>query len=296
MDFKSFICFFSVFQLASCMLINEVKPGHIENKFRYIKTEYEIINSNDYLSDENLTFRLRTPHYIGQKLCGEDVVIRTFPTEVNQFHENTEYTKNVSLQLERSCGSSKSSFDKTDVVMLTLIEKDLDNVTSHIIKSIRVDPLSVDFYPRKLAMKQFERFAQFWQGAADHQCLHICQRPSILFDGQPAYLSPYFKENCAEIFMNNCTFSPREVDYSQMLAEMEKFITTLKYLLLFRRKDSPTCQLLLKDYLVVLELDNKTASLFPKLTKNHYFIATFVDAEKKQTITRQIDECRILLD
>ncbi|XP_015794243.1 uncharacterized protein LOC107370803 [Tetranychus urticae] len=137
MDFKSFICFFSVFQLASCMLIKEEKPGLIENKFRYVEIESEIILStvSDCLSDENLTFRLRTPHYIGQKLCGEDVVIRTFPTEVNQFHENTEYTKNVSLQLESSCGSSKSSFDKTDVVMLTLIEKDLDNVTSHITRS-----------------------------------------------------------------------------------------------------------------------------------------------------------------
>ncbi|XP_015794608.2 uncharacterized protein LOC107371136 [Tetranychus urticae] len=179
--------------------------------------------------------------------------------------------------------------------MLTLIEKDLDNVTSHIIKSIRVDPLSVDFYPHKLTLEHLESIVKFWQRYCDYQCLNICQSPSILFDGQPGYLSPFFKENCAEIFMNNCTFSPREVDYPQMLAEMEKFITTLKYLLLFRRKDSPTCRFLLQDYLVVLELDYKTASLFPKLTKNHYFIATFVDVEKKQTITRQIDECRIIL-
>uniref|UniRef100_T1JWF2 Uncharacterized protein n=1 Tax=Tetranychus urticae TaxID=32264 RepID=T1JWF2_TETUR len=293
MDFKSFICFFSVFQLASCMVIKEVKPGHVENKFRYFETEYERLY---WIERADLTFRLRLPHYIGQRLMEEDVVIRTFPTQVNLFNGSPEYTKNVSLELESSCGSSKSSFDKTDVVMLTLIEKDLDNVTSHIIKSIRVDPLSVDFYPHKLTMKQFESQVQAGFRDIEDMCLGICQHPLSLLDEQPAYLSPFFKEKCATMFMNNCTFPPREVEYPKMLAEMEKFITTLKYLLLFRRNDSPTCRLSLLDYLVVLELDYKTASLFPKLTKNHYFIATFVDVEKKQTITRQIDECRIILD
>ncbi|XP_015794242.1 uncharacterized protein LOC107370802 [Tetranychus urticae] len=282
MDFKSFICFFSVLQLASCMLIKEVKPGYVDKEWK-LNTPWM---STALLPD--FGFPIRAPHLVTDLFRIGNIVIRTFPTEVNPVHENTEYTKNMSMEMESACGSSKSSFDKTDIVMLTLME--YVNVTSNIVKSIRVDPLSVELYTHHVPMKAFEPLVQ---RAVTDLCEHFCHG---IYKYKYVAAGLDLPHECT--LPKNCTFNANEVDYPKFIAETEKFIKTLKYLFLFDLR-SKTCDFRLLSMLfmwrptMILELDNKTASLFPKLTDNHYFIAHFIDTKKRLTSTRIIDVCRI---
>uniref|UniRef100_T1L5G7 Uncharacterized protein n=1 Tax=Tetranychus urticae TaxID=32264 RepID=T1L5G7_TETUR len=166
-----------------------------------------------------------------------DVVIRTFPSEANVYHENTEYTKKMTSELENSCGSSKSSFDKTDVVILTLIEKDIDNFTSNIIKSIKVDPLSVDFYPHKLTMEQFEEHVQYYIPRENSKyCRSICDNLTRDIQVDPVDYS-YLHRLCTK---SSCPSILEDIDYPKMFTEMEKFVRSMKYLLLIGYS-SPTC-------------------------------------------------------
>ncbi len=102
------------------------------------------------------------------------MVIRTFPTENNYFKENTKLTKNISLEMETSCGSSKSAFDKSDVVTLTLMEKQNNN--SVFVKTIQIDPLSVDFYSPKLTMKQFKMLTAEEIKKRAEFCNELCKK------------------------------------------------------------------------------------------------------------------------
>uniref|UniRef100_T1JWG1 Uncharacterized protein n=1 Tax=Tetranychus urticae TaxID=32264 RepID=T1JWG1_TETUR len=291
MDFKSFICFFSVFQLASCMLIKEVKPGYVDKEWKLNTPWMRTALLPDF------AFPIRAPHLITNRFRIGNIVIRTLPTEVNLVHENTEYTKNMSMEMESACGSSKSSFDKTDIVMLTLMEYDKDNVTSNIVKSIRVNPLSVELYTHYVPMKDFERLVQL---AVTDICEHYCDGIPTYRYNTASYLASNPPHKCQLPNTNNCTFNANEIDYPKFIAETEKFIKTMKYLLIFDFS-SETCGLKSLSMRwnplnpqLVLELDNKTASLFPKLTDNHYFIAHFIDTKKRWTSTRSIDECRII--
>ncbi|XP_015794240.1 uncharacterized protein LOC107370799 [Tetranychus urticae] len=287
MDFQILFCFSLLFPFSSLMLIKEIKPGSDENKFRnFIRLFHAVDPPRCFIS--NATY-YRYPSRIGSKLLEEDVVIRTFPSEASLYHENTELTKKMSMELESCYGLSKSSFDKTDVVMLTLIEKDIDNVTSNIIKSIRVDPLSVDFYPHKLPMEQVKEYVEFFRYSPDKPfCKSVC---NDLNRGIEVDVISYreFTQRCPKI---SCPAFLEETDYPKLMAEMEKFIRTMKYLLLLVIP-LPT-EFWIAGQWTVLEIDNKTASLFPKLTENHYFIVTFIDNKKKQTKARKIDECRII--
>uniref|UniRef100_T1JWW0 Vitellogenin domain-containing protein n=1 Tax=Tetranychus urticae TaxID=32264 RepID=T1JWW0_TETUR len=245
--------------------------------------------------EPNFNFSERLPHIMGVQFLANDVVIRTFPTEVNLFHENTEYTKNMSLELESSCGTSKSAFDEKDVVMLTLIEKDIDNATSKIVKSIEVDPLSVDFYPHNLTMKEFKALVQNEQmDYSTRFCRYYCDNEQWVHSINVSDIyQKYAKDECALYVSNNCTFVEPDVDYPRVMAEMEKMIRTLKYLRLFDFV-SKSCNLWQLQKWVVLEMDNTTASLFPNLTLNHHFIANLIDSKGKRAATQIIDEYRII--
>ncbi|XP_025018590.1 uncharacterized protein LOC112539961 [Tetranychus urticae] len=286
MDFQILFCFFLLFPFSSLMLIKEIKPDSDENKFRNYHLFKMVFRPDGFES-------LRSPSIIGSKLVEEDVVIRTFPSEASLYRENTELTKNMSMALESCCGSSKSSFDKTDIVMLTLMEKDIDNVTFNIIKSIRVDPLSVDFYPHKLPMEQVniivDNLLQWSKN--DDVCKSVCNDLNNGFKVKPRDYD-MFKKFCPKI---GCPAFLEEIDYPKLLAETEKFLRTMKYLLLFGHP-VPTRVFWGPAQATILEIDQKTLSLFPKLTENHYFIITFIDTKTKQTRTRKIDECRIILN
>ncbi|XP_015794786.1 uncharacterized protein LOC107371269 [Tetranychus urticae] len=283
MDFQILFCFFLLFPFSSLMVIKTIKPGSDENKFRIFSVDYAAITPDFFKP-------LRIAHVVGSALVEEDVVIRTFPSEASLYHENTELTKNVSMELEKCCGSSKSSFDKTDVVMLTLIEKDLDNVTSNIIKSIRVDPLSVDFYPRKLTLEQAKILVAYQRFGENGLCKSVCNDLKRGFEVESKDYD-LFEQRCPKI---SCPAFLEEMDYSKLMAETEKFIRTMKYLLLF---GIPlTTEFVMSGQWTVLEIDQKTLSLFPKLTENHHFIVTFIDNKKKQAKARRIDECRIILN
>ncbi|XP_015795483.1 uncharacterized protein LOC107371839 [Tetranychus urticae] len=249
MDFKVLFCFILLFQLGGS------DYNFDPNEFPYY---------GDYAVGPRFNLLARLPHVMGLYFMIDDVVIRTFPTEVNLFHENTDYTKNMSMELESNCGSSKSSFDKTDVVMLTLIEQDTDNVTSKIVKSIEIDPLSVDFHPHNLTMEKFKYLIQYVMK-------NICNRDY-------------------DLSLRNCKFDQKD---TIVLAEMEKMIKTLKYLRLFGFI-SPTCRLSRLKRNIILEMDKETASLFPELTENHHFIAHFIDFKGKKAATRIIDEYKIV--
>ncbi|XP_025016548.1 uncharacterized protein LOC107362009 [Tetranychus urticae] len=234
-------------------------------------------------------FTLRLPHWIGDKLRHNQMVIRTFPTEINDFKENTDYTKNISLEMETSCGSSKSAFDKTDVVTLTLMEK--ENNHSVFVKTIRVDPLSVDFYSPKPTMEQFKMLAENEIKERTEFCNHLCVNQKLF--GKRYTPPSFYLMICPK---EVCKCQGRIKDYSQSFAEMEKFVKIMKYLELFQYK-SPSCEIdISRRYKSIgaVELDNKTASSFPKLDNNHYFVASFTDTKARKSAALILKDFRII--
>ncbi|XP_015794415.1 uncharacterized protein LOC107370982 [Tetranychus urticae] len=281
MDFKVLFCSFFILHLVSFYGNNAIEDPRFTDRLK-----------------PNFKFPLRLPHNIAlEHFTTEDVVIRTFPTEVNLFRENAEYTKNMSLELESSCGYSKSMFDEKDVVMLTLIEQDIDNVTSKIVKSIEIDPFSVDFYPHKITMEPFKKHVQ--RNLMDFPtslCINFyCEYYKVNRAKFPQFTfrDLGLEKRCASYESNNCTFVHKEVDYPRVLAETEKLIRAMKYLRLFDLL-SMECNLTELQKWVTLEMDNKTASLFPKLTKNHSFIANFIDSKGKLSTSVVIGEYKII--
>ncbi|XP_015794249.1 uncharacterized protein LOC107370809 [Tetranychus urticae] len=280
MDFKVLFCSFFMFHLVSFYGNNAIEERWLGVNLR------------------PFVFPLRLPHTIAlEYFTTEDVVIRTFPTEVNLFRENAEYTKNMSLELENSCGYSKSMFDEKDVVMLTLVEKDIDNVTSKMVKSIEIDPLSVDFYPHKITTETFKKQVQLkLMDDLTRTCISYYYEH---YKVERAKHSQFplrdldLERRCASYQSNNCTFVHKEVDYPRVLAETEKLIRAMKYLRLFDIS-SMECNLGQLHKRVNLEMDNKTASLLPKLTKNHSFIANFIDSKGKLAMSVVIWEYQII--
>ncbi|XP_015784468.1 uncharacterized protein LOC107362007 [Tetranychus urticae] len=167
-----FIFTFFVFRTISS---REFLPGFGEYNGK-LTSRYSTEHGWKFLDDTeyNFTFPLRLSHWIGDKLQYNQMVIRTFPTENNYYKENTKLTKNISLEMETSCGSSKSAFDKSDVVTLTLMEKQNNN--SVFVKTIQIDPLSVDFYSPKLTMKQFKMLTAEEIKKRAEFCNELCKK------------------------------------------------------------------------------------------------------------------------
>ncbi|XP_015784272.1 uncharacterized protein LOC107361857 [Tetranychus urticae] len=249
----------------------------------------EYINSHgNYFLDElvyHFTFPLRHVHWIGDRFRDHQMVIRTFPTEINDFKENTELTKNISLEMETSCGSSKSAFDKTDLVTLTLMEK--QNNRSVAVETIQIDPLSVDFYSPKPTMEQFKMLAEEEIKRRAKLCNDLCAKTIKPSNGRDILVCPN----------GTCTCNEKIEDVAKSYAEMEKFVKIMKYLELFQDWSS-SCTLELDWYRftpqAIVELDNKTASSLPKLNNNHYFIASFTDTKRRKSVALILKKYKII--
>ncbi|XP_015783908.1 uncharacterized protein LOC107361587 [Tetranychus urticae] len=274
-----------LFSVFSSISSDEFLPGFGEYSGTINIKEWNLFYS-DFLEQKNyrFSFQPRLPHWIGEKLLRNQIVIRTFPTEINDFKENTDYTKNISLEMETSCGSSKSAFDKTDVVTLTLMEKQNNN--SIFVKTIQVDPLSVDFYSPKLTRKQFQIVAEFEVKQRTTFCDFLCKMNSgyTFTAGEHLLICP-----------NSCWTCPAKID-DKSFAEMEKFVKIMKYLELFQY-NSETCNMwYYYRYITtgIVELDKKTVSSFPKLNPYHYFVASFVDTKAQKTATIVLKDYKII--
>ncbi|XP_015783828.1 uncharacterized protein LOC107361504 [Tetranychus urticae] len=264
---------------------DEILPGFGEFNGTIRLTDFDrFFGTEDFESkDYRFSFKSRLPYWIGYKLLEQQIVIRTFPTEINEFKENTDYTKNISLEMETSCGSSKSAFDKTDVVTLTLMEK--QNNGSVFVQTIQVDPLSVDFYSPKLSRKQFKMLAEDEIKKRKEFCDFMCKLHKGYTFNAPGVL---------EICPDSCWTCPAKIE-DKSFAEMEKFVKIMKYLQLFKYR-SETCNIRhgYSDTTGIVELDKETVSSFPKLNAYHYFVASFVDTKSQKNATIVLKDYKII--
>uniref|UniRef100_T1K9H1 Uncharacterized protein n=2 Tax=Tetranychus urticae TaxID=32264 RepID=T1K9H1_TETUR len=286
---------FLLFSVFSSISSDNRPPGFGEYNGSIFISSERFGSGSYFLGPETyyFTFPLRLPHWIGDKLRYNQMVIRTFPTESNDFKENTELTKNISLEMETSCGSSKSALDETDVVSLTLMEK--RNNHSVAVRTIQIDPLSVDFYSPKLTMKQFNMLAEEEIQKRNEYCNLWCLmlKLCLIATGSQDECSHTNSQVCPN---GPCTCLKTSGDHTQSLAEMEKFVKIMKYLELFQYKSS-SCTL---DYwrryepIGIVELDNKTVSSFPKLNNNHYFVASFTDTKARKSAALILKDFKIV--
>ncbi|XP_015783911.1 uncharacterized protein LOC107361591 [Tetranychus urticae] len=283
MNFQLYI--FMLFSVFSSISSAEILPGFGAYNGTIRLTEFSLFFSEHFeKSDYHFSFKSRLPHWIGYKLLDQQIVIRTFPTESNDFKENTDYTKNISLEMETSCGSSKSAFDKTDVVTLTLMEKQNNN--SVLVKTIQVDPLSVDFYSPKLSRKQFKMLAEDEIKKRKEFCDFMCKiHRGYTFEGP----------DLLKVCPNSCQTCPAKIE-DETFDEMEKFVKIVKYLELFKYR-SETCNIWYSNSdrpTGIVELDKKTVSSFPKLNSRHYFVASFVDTKSQKNATIVLKDYKII--